>query len=174
VTIAVVVQETAACAPAIRRTSESGRFRHVCKGAVSVIAIEHVAPPVTDEEIVEPIIVVVADAAGLAPSAVRKAGTRGDVRECAVPVVSKQVAREFLLGIETSAVNEKDVKPAIVIEIEERNSAAHFFEQILFGRGRPGDIDCAAQTRLRSDIGKNRFRFGKKIFAAAYEEDGAA
>ena len=91
-TVTVVVQETAAGAPARPRSRDAGSFRDVRERAVAVVAVEHVVAPVGDEQIVEAVVVVVADATGLPPAGMGQPGLRGDVGERAVAVVVEQVA----------------------------------------------------------------------------------
>ena len=66
--VAVVIQKAAARAPARSGSSDSGLFRDVGKRAVTVVVIEHVPAPVGDEQIVEAVVVVIADTTSLAPA----------------------------------------------------------------------------------------------------------
>ena len=62
VAVAVVVEEAAAGAPARLRVPEPRRLRHVGEGPVAVVAIEPVLAEERAEEILEAVVVVVADA----------------------------------------------------------------------------------------------------------------
>ncbi len=68
VAVAVVIEESASRAPAVCRLRQTGGLGHVRESAVAVIAIEDVLSPVGDEQIVEAVIVVVADADAAGPS----------------------------------------------------------------------------------------------------------
>ena len=68
VAVLVVVEEGAAGVPAQAVLEEAGLFGDVGEGAVAVVAVEGVLAVVADEEVVPAVVVVVADAAGLAPA----------------------------------------------------------------------------------------------------------
>ena len=68
VAVAVEIQETTAGAPSAGRPGEAGALGHVGERAVAVVMVEHVAAVVADEQIVESVVVVIANRAGLAPA----------------------------------------------------------------------------------------------------------
>ena len=109
----------------------------VGEGAVAVVVVEDVLAVVGDEEIVEAVVVVVADAAGLAPAGfVLEAGAVGDVGEGAVAIVFEEMAAGLLAGgeaFETPAVDEEEVQPAVVVVVVEGDAAAGGFEEVLVG-----------------------------------------
>ena len=90
--VAVVVEETAAGAPAAAGARHAGLFGHIGERAVAVVVVEHVPAPIADEQIVEAVVVVVADAASLAPSGMGQPGLLRDVGKGAVAIVVKEVA----------------------------------------------------------------------------------
>src|SRR6202008_4338151 len=93
-------------------------------GVLSVIA---------DKKVIVAIVVVVADAAALTPSAACEACFCGYVSECAVTIVFEEVAGGFLSfgeAFETPAVDEEDVELAILIVVVESDAAAGGFKQI--------------------------------------------
>ena len=61
VAVAIVIEETAARAPTVLDAGHARLLGDIREGAVAVVAVEHVSPEVGDEEIVEPVVVVVAD-----------------------------------------------------------------------------------------------------------------
>ena len=67
VPVAIEVQETAARTPLMRRARDARAVRHVGERAIAVVSIENVPAPVADEQIVEAVVVEVADAAALSP-----------------------------------------------------------------------------------------------------------
>ena len=91
VAVAIVIEEAAARAPAVLDAGHARLLGDVRECAVAVVAVEHVSPEVGDEEIVEPIVVVVADATRLTPSGAGQAGFAGHVREGAIAIVVEQI-----------------------------------------------------------------------------------
>ena len=91
-TIAVVVQKTATCAPAVFGSGNAGLLGYIGESAVAIVVVENVASKIGDEEIVEAVVVVVADTTGLSPAGAGQAGLFGDIGEGAVTIVVKQIA----------------------------------------------------------------------------------
>ena len=58
--VAIVIDERAARAPARPSMQQAGLLRHIGERAVAVVAVKDVLAPVGDEQIVEPVVVVVA------------------------------------------------------------------------------------------------------------------
>jgi len=84
-------------------------FADVSEGAVAVVAVENIFSEVGDEEIVETIVIVVADTDSLSPAGMEQAGFGGDVGEGAVAIVFEEMRRGFLSGgktFEAPAVHE--------------------------------------------------------------------
>src|SRR5205823_6152663 len=133
VAVAVVVDESAACVPALAASGHAGFLANVSEGAVPVVVVENIFSEVGDEEIVEPVVVVVADAHALPPAGMYQTGFGGDVGEGAVTIVLEKMRKGFLSGgkaFETPAVHEKNIQPAVVVVIVESDSAASGFEEI--------------------------------------------
>ncbi len=111
--------------------------------------------PVRDEEIVEAIVVVIADAARLSPPGSGQAGLGRPVAERAVAVVVEQIAgrpaRACLL-VEAASVHQEDVQPAIVVVIEQRHAAAHLLEQELLVVGTARDVQRMRKAGGRRDV----------------------
>src|SRR4051794_14898096 len=74
VAVAVVVDPSAAGAPAGVITKQAGGFGDIAEGAIAVIFVELVLAVVGDEQIFEAVVVVVADANAASPSSVMQAG----------------------------------------------------------------------------------------------------
>ena len=72
--VAVALDEGAARSVMDAGQKQAGLFRDVGEGAVAVVAIEPVLAVVGDEEVVEAVVVVVADADAHGPSGLRRAG----------------------------------------------------------------------------------------------------
>ena len=66
--VAVVVDEGAACAPLLAGASDSGLLGYLFEGAVALVVEEAIFAVAGDVEVVEAVVVVVADADSLAPA----------------------------------------------------------------------------------------------------------
>ncbi len=113
---------------------EPGLVGHIGEGAIAIVAKERVLPVVADEEIVPAVVVVVADAASLSPSAARQAGFDGDIGEGAVAIIFEEVADRLLpLGeaFQSRAIDQEDIEPVILVVVIESDAAAGGFEQVL-------------------------------------------
>src|SRR5256885_12438191 len=85
--IAVVVEKSAAGAPADFVVVKTGFFRDVGERAVAVVAEENVVAPESAEQIVPAVVVVVADADAGLPAGATDAGFFGDIGECALAII---------------------------------------------------------------------------------------
>ena len=121
--------------------------------------VEHVASPARDEQVVEAVVVVVADAAGLPPTGVGQAGFARDIGKRAVAIVVEEIAGGLAAGgggIEGGTVDQEDIEPAVVIVVDEGDAAAHLFDQILLVLRRAGNVAGVAEARGGGDIGELR------------------
>ena len=116
---------------------QAGLLRDIGEGSVAVVAVESVLSVVGDEEIVVAVVVVVANAAGLAPAGlVFQAGAGSHIGEGAVAIVLEEVAVRLLSSgksFQPPAVHEKQIQPAIVVVVVEGEAAAGGLEQIFVG-----------------------------------------
>src|SRR5208283_2062660 len=87
VTVAIVVDEGAAAAEAGPLLPQPGPFGDVRKGAIAIVAVEDVVPPTSDEQILEAVIVVVANRNAVSPARVRQARPFSHVCESAIAIV---------------------------------------------------------------------------------------
>src|SRR5581483_1225427 len=155
--IAIVVQKAAASAPAIRRPGHAGFFRNVAKRTVAIVVIKDIFSEVRDKKIIEAVVVVVANTARLTPSRMREPCLGGDVGKCSVAVVVKQKTGGTMIAdgrIETGTVHEENIKPAVIVIVEEGNTATHLFEQELLVCGIARNIPGATQASGSGDIGE--------------------
>jgi len=107
--------------------------RHIGEGAVAVVVVEHVLAEVTNEKIVEAVIVIIADADSLPPAVINETSLGSYIREGAVAIILKQVRGGLLAGRKTfqpPAVHQKNIQPSVVVEIIKRDPAACGFEEI--------------------------------------------
>src|SRR2546425_10566760 len=161
--VAVVVHEGAAGVPALAIACDAGLGADVGEGAIAVVVVETVFAEVGDEEVVEAVVVVIADANALSPAGMNEAGFDGDIGEGGVAIVFEEAiggraARRKTF--EASAGDEKNVEPAVVVVVVEGDAAAGGFEQIFvfvfatencFGveAGFAGDVEKADAERIR-------------------------
>src|ERR1035441_9805444 len=153
--VAIVIDETAARGPADVVVPEAGFARDIGEGTVAVVVKQDIVSPESDEEIDEAIVVVVAGTDSLSPAGEGDAGLLGDVGEGAVMQIAVEMAGRLLSFRETfeaAAVDQEDVGPAVVVEVEGGSAAARRFENValylvasVFGfggeAGLGGDVD---------------------------------
>ena len=90
--------------------------------------------PAGDKEVVEAIVVVVADSDAACPDATPQPGFFGDVGKCAVAIVAVEPDNRFLgRGLQAPAGKQHDIEPPVVVVIEECGAAPHGLEDIGFG-----------------------------------------
>src|SRR5262249_42286441 len=126
VAVAIVVDEGAAGVPALAGPRDTGPFRDVSEGAVAIVVIEDVFAEVGDEQVLEAVVVVIANANALSPAGVDETGFDRDVGKGAVAIVLEQMTGGGLAGgkaFEAGAVDEEDVKPAVVVVVVESEGA---------------------------------------------------
>src|SRR3954468_16630268 len=59
--VAIVIEKRAAGAPPRALVQQSGFLRHVRKRPVAVVPVKNVLSPIGDEQVVEPVVIVIAD-----------------------------------------------------------------------------------------------------------------
>src|SRR5579859_7222433 len=171
--VAVVVYEGAAVAPGFAGACDAGFFADVGKCALAVVAIEDVFSVVGDVEIFPAVVVIVADADSLAPAGVGQAGFVRDIGESTVVIVMVEMAgREIARGrsIESGAVHDEDVRPAVVVVIEDGDAGSSGFNDVFFG------VHAAKDFRGREacffgDIGEMSDGFGNVLWELASVEE---
>ncbi len=145
---AVVVDKRAARAPADLRAGQTGFVGHVAKRAVAVVAVQHVVPPVGDEQVVGPAVVVVAHAHATSPPMPDQSGLLGDIGEGAITIVAVQpVGCPRRDCVHSPPVQDENVEPAIVVIVNERGAAADRLEDVA------GVVGRAIDRRLRQARG---------------------
>ena len=89
----------------------------------------------------------------------RQAGFASDVRECAVTIVMEQVASRGSAtsrSLERGAVDDENVRPAIVVVVEEGDAPTHHFQQEPLVGSVAELIDGLIQSGLRGDVYEGR------------------
>src|SRR5205814_1707894 len=103
-----------------------------------------------DEQIDVTVVVVVAGADRLSPAGCREAGFAGHVGERAVVVIPVQVAHRGGLSVrrlQACAVDQKNIRPPVVVVIEDGDAAARCLEDVLLAA-------LAADDRARGETGR--------------------
>src|SRR5712692_3291335 len=91
--------------------------------------------PKRDIQICPAIIVIIAGTDTLSPACQRHTRFSGCVSERSIAIVVIEMAGRFLpfgKTLERRAVNEKDVRPSIIVIVNERRSASRCFDDVLF------------------------------------------
>src|ERR671923_2305853 len=115
--VAVVVNEGAAGSPAGRFAGDAGFLADVSERAVSIIVIKNILAVISDEQVVEAVVVVVANADALSPAGTAQPGFIGDVGEGAITIVFEKVRGGFLAfgkTFKTRAIHDENIEPAVV------------------------------------------------------------
>ncbi len=161
--VAIVIDERAAGAPLRRREDQAGFARDVGKGAVAVVAEEDVLIPIGEEEVVEAVVVVIADGTRPTPS---RGAPDPDFAVTSVKVPSRLIHVESIACAggccaEARAAEHQNVEPAIMIVIEESDAAAVGLEDVAFGidvsvdagRSQAGVVRNVGELRIKRQSG---------------------
>ena len=172
VPVPVVVEERASRVPAFRIAADSRLPGHIREGAVAVVSIEDVRASVGDEQIVEAVVVVVADANPVRPPGAHEPGILGDVGERAVPIVLvKAVRRDLAVGnaAPPRTVQQEDVEPAVMVIVVESDPAAIRFRNVV-GTGDLSVVDRPSQAGLGRHVDETD---GISLPPGALPDDGS-
>ena len=82
-----------------RLDAEPAALSHIGESAVAVVAVEDVLSPVSDEQIVEAVVVVIAHANAASPAGLEQSGALGDIGEGAVAIVFVEAIAGAARGI---------------------------------------------------------------------------
>ncbi len=135
---------------------QAGIFGYIGESAVPVVSIQRVLAPVGEEEIVEAVIVIVADGHGRCPAGASEAGFPGHIGESAVSIIPVQpVDGAFGRAFQAGAAQQEDVEPAVVVIVKQRAAAAHGFEDVRLAIGSPVN-ERRMQSGLARDIDEAR------------------
>ena len=142
--IAIVVDKRAARAPCLARSRDAGLLGDFGEDAVLVV-VEAVLAVVGDVKIFPSVVVVVANANALSPAGRGQAGFGGHVGEGSVMIVAVQMIAGALPGrkpFELRAIHQKDVGPAVVVVVENRDAGSGGFDDVFLGV-EPPKMFCA-------------------------------
>src|SRR6267378_7427312 len=148
--VAVVVAESGTRAPA-SRISNTRLRRHVAKCSITIVLIKEGAGETRNIKVVPAIVVVIPYRRSKAPAAVRQTSLLCHVGKCAVMVVVVELARGTLSRLhvlESGTVDQIDIRPAIVVVIEEGDPATHRFHDV--------ELLCTTAGQAKVDAGAAR------------------
>ena len=129
--VAIALDERASGGVANAWLQEPGLFCHVGEGAVAVVTVEAILAVAGDEEVVEAIVVVIADADTHGPARLAEAGFLGDVGEGAVAVVLvESIAGPGRNAVQAATGEQENIHPSIVVVVDEGAAGAHDFEDV--------------------------------------------
>src|ERR1700722_6453661 len=139
---------------------QSGFLRDVGKGTVAIVSVEDVLAPATEEEVVEAIVVIVADTDTGHPYRTLQSGLLRDVGEGAVAIVLIQtVGGARRCAIDLQSPWDKDIEPPVVVVVEESNTTTVSFEDILLLVGVAVD-DRSSESCFGGDVSELERRIG--------------
>ena len=127
--VAVIVSKSSARAPS--RIDQVSLLSYICECAVPVIAIEHESFFASNEDVGPAIVVIVRDSSSHGPARIAQSRVIGDISKCAVVIVVVQSAARFFASqgsFDCRRIREVNVKPAVLVVIEQQDAAAHRFD----------------------------------------------
>ena len=155
--VAVVVHKSAPGPPRLAGTAHSCLVADVAKRAVPVVVVQHILAVVADVQIGVAVVVVVADAHALSPPGMHEPCLLRDIGEGAVVIISiEMIAGRSLAGrrpLKLGAIDDKDVRPAVVVEIKDRHASPGSLNDVLLGGDAAKDIVHGKPT-FRSNVGE--------------------
>ena len=160
--VAIVVDKRAAGVPALAVPAHARFISYIRERAITIVVIKNVLAKVADKEVLEAVIVVIANADALSPAGVGYASLQSNVGECAVSIIFEEMGRWLLALGETfqaRSVHQENVEPAVVVVIIKSNAAASGLKQIFVLV--LAAVDCfGIQPRLAGDIDKTYAEIG--------------
>src|SRR5204863_8991742 len=97
--------------------------------AVAIISIELVLAEIRDEQILEAIVVIIANANAGCPAGIAQAGFFSHIRKGSVAIIFIQtIGGPWRSAFDLGATKYEDVHPAIIVVVEESTAAACRFK----------------------------------------------
>src|ERR1700676_4620301 len=161
--IAIVIDKSATGAPGLARTGYTGFSAHITEGTVAIVVVKNIFSVVGDVQVVESVVVVVANASSLTPTRMTQAGLFGDIGEGAVVIIVVQVAGRRVRSvkrIERGSIDDENVRPAVIFVVKYRHAGASGFDDVFFDVHSAKDDFCS-QAGLLSLVGEISDGFGR-------------
>ena len=133
ITVAVIIQKSAAGAVAGARDRQLSLFGNILKCPIAFIAVQHVMAVIGNEKIRLAVIIVVADAHALRPSFAAESGLGRDVSKMPVSLVVIKLRQIDAFGrpVKARAVRNKNVVLAIAVIIKNSDAIAGSLQNIV-------------------------------------------
>src|SRR6266853_985360 len=112
-------------------------FADISERAVAVVVVQNIFSVVSDVQIFEAVVVVIADAHPLAPAGVSQPSFFGDIGERAVVIVVVEVARRRFGSwqrFQFCAIHDENIRPAVMVIIKNGYARARGFNDVFFCR----------------------------------------
>jgi len=154
--VAVIIDKGASGAPGFAGACNAGLFADIGERAVTIVVIQNVFAEVSDVKIFPAVVVVIADADALAPSGVEQAALPSDIGKCTIMIVVVEMAGGgFGSGktFEGGAVDDEDVRPAVIVVIEDGDAGPGGFNDVFLGVDAAKDDDVR-EAGLFRDVGE--------------------
>ena len=133
VAIAVVVEETASCSPARLVVPQAGGLGYVSKRSIAVVAVETILTKIGAEDVLESVVVVVADADAGCPAHSFQSGLLRHIRKRSVAVVFVEAIRGAgRIAIQTRAGQQKNIDPTVVVIVDEGAATTGSLQNVFF------------------------------------------
>src|SRR5260370_1487130 len=149
--VAIVIHPSGAGGEFVR-APKSRRLCYIREGAIAVVVKKMALPERGDEEIVEAVVVVIGDGDTESEHWNRESGFTSYVCKRPIVIVVIELQRAFSASVAgpVLTIHEKDVRPAVVVVINEGTTWAHSFRHIFFTEG-PAVVD-EMNSGLSSDV----------------------
>ena len=142
--VAVIIDKGASGAPGFAVACNAGLFADIGERAVTIVVIQNVFAVIGNVKIFPAVVVVIADANALAPSGAEQAALPNDIGKGAIMIVVVEMAGRGFDGgkaFEGGAVNDEDVRPAVIVVIKDGDARSGGFNDVLLGVGAAEDDD---------------------------------
>src|SRR5262245_17736143 len=170
VSVPVIIQKSAARAPACRFEHQPGALRDIDKTALSGIPVKVILSEIGHEQIIEAVIIIIGYTRALAPARPDQVRLFCHISEFSYFIIAIEVISGFLPlreTFESGAVDQENIEPAIVVVVEERDTTAGHLENksllSILPSHMPGCQSCPGRDILKLNLGKwdVDFRFGR-------------
>ena len=140
---------------------QAGLSGHVGKGSIAVVSVKRVFTPIGDKNVLESVVIQISNADAGGPAGSRQPRFGSDVRKRAVPVVLvEMVGCPGRRSLKTSPIQDEEIHPAIVVEVDEGAAAPDGLHDVVFVIG--GTVD---QGSGKAGFPRNVRKVGAKRYA---------